>query len=217
MSPRMSTESTPSPGAALAATAIALLSAAGWSVTSVAGTEISRHLSAEASQRAQLVVATLGGIAASLAWDALFGGWIVAGAVVVTALWFGAPCRSLARVFLGLWPAYAVLSVALQFGLIILVPGFALAVLGLFVLDPVRRGEGRGIGLTVPGLFRALALLVLGGVWLVCWSAYAFGGAAFLLDAGPVVNLGAQFAYQVLWFGLCLAWCAILRGTSALV
>ena len=203
----------PSPERTLVAAAVALLAAVG----AVAAPRFARAAVASYDfdqARSRLIGEALGLMAGSLAWDATLGAALPASAVVLTAAMFRAPCRSLPRVFLGLWGAYATVNIAITLGLILVVPGVLVAVVAFGFADPVARAEGRGIGVTVPRPIRALLLALTLAAWIAVSSAVQFG-SIFLHDYGWGAELGALFGYQVFQLGAYLGWFAILRRTRA--
>lgn len=200
---------------AIAASAAVLVNVGAAVVAVFARSTAARLMDASDRQRA-LIVEQLGALGAAMAWDAVFGAWALAAAVVLTAAWSRVPTRPLHRVFLRLWFPYAVLGVLLQLGLILVLPGMVLAVGALAFLDPVAMGEQRGFGVAVPGGRRALLLGALFVGWVCLSAVWNVGIYYFIATRGGWIEYLAHAAYQLLTFGCWLAWCAILRRTNAL-
>lgn len=158
-----------------------------------------------------LVAQSLGTLAVSTAWDAVAGALIPAAAIILTAKQTQVPTRSLGALYLRLLLPYAVISVALQVGAIVIVPALIIAVATVLVCDPIARAERGGSGFVAPAGPRAIALAALCFVWLMLATAWQVFGTFALADQPAAVEVAAGLVWQGVGVVGWLAWCAIVR------
>lgn len=158
-----------------------------------------------------LVAQTLGTLAVSTAWDAVAGALIPAAAIILTAKQTQVPTRSLGALYLRLVLPYAVISVALQVGAIVIVPALIIAVATVLVCDPIARAERGESGFVAPAGPRAIALAALCFVWLMLATAWQVFGTFALADQPAAVEVAAGLVWQGVGVVGWLAWCAIVR------
>jgi hypothetical protein len=161
-----------------------------------------------------LVVAEIAVEGALLAWDAIAGALLPACAVLVTAAWTKTPTYALGHLWRRIAMPYAVLSVALNLGMLVVVLGIVVAVAAMLLGDPVARAEREESGFVVPTPLRAVLMLALCGLWV----SLAAGWMAIRTFApyvlGAPIQLLAGFAWQLVGFGGWLAWCTVARRTT---
>jgi hypothetical protein len=189
------------------ASLVALVVCVGAALVAVLGYDAGGAAADPGDAERAVVAGQAAATAATMAWDALFGAWVPAAAVVLTGAWAGAPSRPLHHVFLALWLPYAATSVAIQIGISCIVPGVFMALLALVFFDPVAVRVGRAGG---------RRLWLLGGlflVWMLLAAVWHVGIWFRLAQQGNWAEGAGQMAYQLLTFGCWLAWCAIVRRT----
>lgn len=160
-----------------------------------------------------MIATSLGQLGIHTAWDALVGPWTGAAAVVGTAAAMGQPAPSIKEAGLRLWGPWLAVTVAMNLGLVLVLPGVAVALFALFCLDPVARVEGR-TSVGIPGVARALLLAALAVPWFGMAIAWQMGNVVVNQESLGA-RLGLGIGHAILDLVGVFGWLVIVRRTPS--